>query len=108
LRTDSAPHPVSAKEADCGCAGIFNAPAAIELYAELFDSVGALDRLEAFAALNGPRFYGLAPNDETITLVRSPTHVPDSVPLAGGDEIRPFRAGETVAWRLLETDEQDP
>jgi dihydroorotase len=101
LGTDSAPHKVSAKEAACGCAGIFNAPAAIELYAEVFDQAGALDRLEAFASLNGPRFYGLAPNEEMITLERGPTVVPTAVSLPDGGEIRPFRAGETLAWRIL-------
>jgi dihydroorotase len=101
LGTDSAPHAVKAKESACGCAGIFNAPTAIELYAEVFDQAGALDRLEAFASLNGPRFYGLVPNEEMITLVRGPTVVPAAVPLPDGGEIRPFRAGETLAWRIL-------
>jgi dihydroorotase len=100
LGTDSAPHAVNAKETACGCAGIFNAPTAIELYAEIFDSAGALDRLEAFASLNGPRFYGLPVNAQSITLERSPTIVPDAVALPDGNEIRPFRAGETLAWRI--------
>ena len=99
LGTDSAPHAVSAKEMDCGCAGIFNAPAAIEVYAEIFEAEGALDRLEAFASLNGPRFYGLPVNDETVTLTRSPSTVPASIQF-GSDEIRPFRAGETIGWTL--------
>jgi dihydroorotase len=102
LGTDSAPHAVSAKEAACGCAGIFNAPTAIELYAEIFDNAGALDRLEAFASLNGPRFYGLPPNAETIILERAPTIAPAAVALPGGGEIKPFRAGETIAWRMLD------
>ncbi|MDB5394884.1 MAG: dihydroorotase [Rhodospirillales bacterium] len=101
LGTDSAPHAVAAKETACGCAGIFNAPTAIELYAEVFDSAGALDRLEAFASLNGPRFYGLPVNQQTITLERSPMTVPDAVALPDGGEIRPFRAGETLAWRFV-------
>jgi dihydroorotase len=100
LGTDSAPHAVSAKETACGCAGIFNAPTAIELYAEVFDAAQALDRLEAFASLNGPRFYGLPVNEQSITLERSPTTVPDAAPLPDGGEIRPFRASETLAWRI--------
>jgi dihydroorotase len=100
LGTDSAPHAVSAKETACGCAGIFNAATAIELYAEVFDAAGALDKLEAFASLNGPRFYGLPVNEQRISLERSPTAVPNTVALPDGGEIRPFRAGEQVAWRL--------
>jgi dihydroorotase len=100
LGTDSAPHAVKAKEQACGCAGIFNAPTAIELYAQVFDEAGALNHLEAFASLNGPRFYGLAVNEDTVTLERAPTVVPNEVALPGDDEIRPFRAGETLAWRL--------
>jgi dihydroorotase len=100
LGTDSAPHAVKAKEQACGCAGIFNAPTALELYAQVFDEAGALNRLEAFASLNGPRFYGLPVNEQTVTLERAPTVVPDGVALPGGDEILPFRAGETLAWRL--------
>ena len=101
LGTDSAPHAVSAKETACGCAGIFNAPTAIELYAEVFDAAHALDQLEAFASLNGPRFYGLPANEQRITLERSPTTVPDAATLPDGGEIRPFRAGETLAWRII-------
>ena len=100
LGTDSAPHAVSAKETACGCAGIFNAPTAIELYAEVFDAAHALDQLEAFASLNGPRFYGLPVNERRITLERSPMTVPEAAPLSDGGEIRPFRAGETLAWRI--------
>ena len=101
LGTDSAPHAVSAKETACGCAGIFNAPTAIELYAEVFDTAGALDRLEAFASLNGPRFYGLPVNEQRLTLERSAMTVPDAVALPDGGEIRPFRAGEQLAWRIV-------
>jgi dihydroorotase len=101
LGTDSAPHSVAAKENACGCAGIFNAPTAIELYAEIFDAAGVLDRLEAFASLNGPRFYGLPVNEQTMTLERSAMTVPDSVALPDGGKIRPFRAGETLAWRIV-------
>jgi dihydroorotase len=100
LGTDSAPHAARLKENACGCAGIFNAPTAIELYAQVFDEAGALNRLEAFASINGPRFYGLPVNEQTVTLERAPTVVPNGVPLPGGDEIRPFRAGETLGWRL--------
>lgn len=100
LGTDSAPHPRHTKEASCGCAGIFNAPYAIESYAAVFDEEGALDRLEAFASENGPRFYGLPLNDGTVTLKRGGETVPESFP-ADGDGIVPFHAGETMAWRLM-------
>ncbi|CAA9505528.1 MAG: Dihydroorotase [uncultured Sphingomonadaceae bacterium] len=96
LGTDSAPHARSAKESACGCAGIFNAPVALESYAAVFDEEGALDRLEAFASENGPRFYGLSPNEGTVTLARSDTPVPDRI----GDLV-PFHAGETLGWRVL-------
>lgn len=99
LGTDSAPHPVPAKESDCGCAGIFNAPAALECYAQVFAEEGALDRLEAFASLNGPRFYGLPVNDATVTLSEGASTVPDRVAGADG-EVRPFLAGETLRWRV--------
>ena len=99
LGTDSAPHGVERKESDCGCAGIFNAPFAIEAYAEVFEEEGALDRLEAFASLNGPRFYGLAPNEGRITLVKVPVAVPERI-AAAGTAIVPFRAGETLRWRI--------
>lgn len=98
LGTDSAPHTVAAKECDCGCAGIFTAPAGIELYAEVFDRAGALDRLESFASVNGPRFYRTPVNDDTITLERRDWTVPERV---GG--VAPFRAGETVGWMLIKT-----
>jgi dihydroorotase len=99
LGTDSAPHPVPAKEAACGCAGIFTAPSALELYAEVFEEEGALDRFEAFAALNGPAFYRLPPNADRITLRREPVTVPERVG-DGMDAVVPFRAGETLRWRL--------
>ena len=101
LGTDSAPHAKSAKESGCGCAGIYTAHAGIELYAEAFDAVGAIDRLEAFASFHGPDFYGLARNTETITLARRPWQVPDELPLAAATLV-PMRAGETIAWRLLD------
>jgi dihydroorotase len=99
LGTDSAPHPKHAKESGCGCAGIYTAHAAIELYAEAFDAADALDRLEAFASHNGPDFYGLPRNTGTITLLREPTPVPKALH-AGGHELVPFRAGSTLGWRV--------
>jgi dihydroorotase len=99
LGTDSAPHPRGAKESGCGCAGIFSAHAALELYAEVFEAEGALDRLEAFASHNGADFYGLPRNQGTITLHRRGWEVPEE--LAFGDEtLVPLRAGETVGWIL--------
>ncbi|HEY0835636.1 MAG TPA: dihydroorotase [Azospirillum sp.] len=101
LGTDTAPHAVTAKETACGCAGCFTAASAIELYAEAFEAAGALDRLEAFASLNGPRFYRLAVNEERIVLERTPSKVADVVLLAEGDGVLPFRSGETLNWRFL-------
>lgn len=102
LGTDTAPHAVSAKEAACGCAGIFTAPNAIELYTQVFDEEQALDKLEAFASLNGPAFYGLEPNSESITLQRDAWTVPDSIPVGDGSSVQPFMAGETLNWRLVD------
>jgi dihydroorotase len=102
LGTDSAPHAVDRKEADCGCAGIFNAPFALESYAAVFEEEGALDRLEGFASENGPRFYGLPLNEERIMLERADVEVPLHLP-AAGSRIVPFHAGETLRWRLGET-----
>jgi dihydroorotase len=99
LGTDSAPHAVEHKEAACGCAGIFNAPFALESYAEVFEEEGALDRLEAFASEHGARFYGLPLNEERIALERAAVEVPESLP-AAGSRLVPFRAGETLRWRL--------
>ena len=99
LGTDTAPHAQSAKEADCGCAGIFNAPFALESYAAVFDEEHALDRFEAFASLNGPRFYGLALNEGTITLERGAVVVPETIE-ANGTTLVPFHFGETLGWRL--------
>jgi len=105
LGTDSAPHARSAKEAACGCAGIFNAPTALESYALAFEEEGALDRLEAFASLHGPSFYGLPPNGESITLRRDGQTVPIRLHLndAAGRamELVPFHAGQLLPWRLL-------
>jgi dihydroorotase len=99
LGTDSAPHSRAAKEASCGCAGIFTAHAAIELYAEIFEAAGQLDKLEGFASEHGADFYGLARNSGTITLVKDPWRVPETLDF-GGEPLVPLRAGETVAWRL--------
>ncbi len=101
LGTDSAPHARSAKESACGCAGVFTAPAAIELYAQVFEAAGCLDRLEAFASHHGPDFYGMPRNDDTIMLRRDPWQVPTSYPYLPGEPIVPFLAGETLAWRLV-------
>ena len=99
LGTDSAPHARSAKETACGCAGIYSAHAAIELYAEAFEAAGALDRLEPFASHFGPDFYGLPRNSARITLRREPWEVPSALPF-GEDSLVPLRAGEQIAWRL--------
>jgi dihydroorotase len=100
LGTDSAPHPREAKESDCGCAGIHNAPHALEHYASIFEAEGALHRLEAFASLNGPAFYRLPVNQGRVRLERRPQSVPASIP-AAGTEIIPFRAGETLDWTFI-------
>jgi len=100
LGTDSAPHARRAKEAACGCAGVFSAHAALELYAEAFEAAGALPRLEGFASEFGADFYGLPRNTDCITLARETWTVPASYPF-GGDALVPLRAGESLAWRLL-------
>jgi dihydroorotase len=103
LGTDSAPHAKHAKEAPCGCAGIFSAHAAIELYAEIFDQAGRLERLEAFASERGADFYGRPRNEGTITLRRERWTVPESYEYGPGSErLVPFRAGGTLAWRLVD------
>jgi dihydroorotase len=96
LGTDSAPHTREAKESACGCAGIFNAPFALESYAQVFDEEGALDKFEAFASINGARFYGLPVNEGTITLERAEVAVPDEV-----EGLVPFHAGQTLRWKLV-------
>ena len=100
LGTDSAPHARPTKETACGCAGIYTAHAAIELYATAFEEAGALDKLEGFASVFGARFYGVALNEGTITLVREEWRVPERVPF-GADELVPLRAGETLPWKLV-------
>jgi dihydroorotase len=100
LGTDTAPHAVPTKETACGCAGIFTAPCALELYAEVFEEEAALDRLEAFASLNGPSFYRLPPNDAQVILRREPFQVPERIG-HGDTAVAPFRAGETLRWRLV-------
>ncbi|MEO7934977.1 MAG: dihydroorotase [Dokdonella sp.] len=100
LGTDSAPHSRHAKESGCGCAGIYTAHNAIELYAEAFDSVGRLDRLEAFASHHGPNFYGLPRNSDRIVLERCAQHVPKELPF-GADRIVPLRAGEEIAFSIV-------
>jgi dihydroorotase len=98
LGTDSAPHTLQAKETDCGCAGIFNAPFALEAYAKVFAEEHALDRLEGFASEFGPRFYGLPLNTSKIVLERSSVTVPAALAVKG-IELKPFHAGATLPWR---------
>ncbi len=101
LGTDTAPHPVGAKEMDCGCAGIFSALSALELYAQVFEEEDALDKLEGFASLHGPAFYGLQANESVVTLVKQDWRVPEQLEIPDGQQIRPFQAGETLRWKLL-------
>ncbi len=101
LGTDSAPHPRHAKESPCGCAGIYTAHAALELYAEVFEGAHALDRLEGFASQYGPDFYRLPRNQDRVTLIKEPWQVPPTI-AAGADVLVPLRAGEAVAWRLAD------
>ena len=101
LGTDSAPHPRHAKESACGCAGVFSAPVALPAYAEAFDRLGCLEKLADFAAGFGHRFYDLAPNPGTVTLEEVDTPVPERLAVADDEGgVRPFRAGETLAWRV--------
>lgn len=101
MGTDSAPHARGAKESACGCAGVFNAPVALSVYAAVFEEAGALDKLEAFTSLNGPRFYGLETNRENLILSRNPWQVPDTIG-QGTDMFIPWLAGETLNWQVLE------
>ena len=100
LGTDSAPHARNTKEAACGCAGVYTAHAGIELYAEIFGAHNALDKLEGFAGIFGPNFYGLPRNQDRITLVKEVWNVPQELPFHR-DTLVPFRAGGTVSWRML-------
>ena len=101
LGTDTAPHPVHEKESDCGCAGIFSAPTAMQVYTQVFDEEGALDKLEAFASINGPGFYGLAVNEGTVTLVRDGVEVPERVETAEGEIVMVFRPDAGLNWRIM-------
>jgi dihydroorotase len=102
LGTDSAPHPVAKKLSVNGIPGLFNAPVAIETYARVFEEEGALDKLEAFASLNGPRHYRLPPNEERITLEKSPWTAPEEVKVEGPDEkALVYRGGETIEWKVV-------
>jgi len=100
LGTDSAPHARDTKEAACGCAGMYTAHAAIELYAAAFEEAGALDKLEGFASVFGAQFYGLPPNRDTITLERGEWRIPERLAF-GSEELVPLRAGETLSWKLI-------
>jgi dihydroorotase len=101
LGTDSAPHARMTKEAACGCAGCYTAYAALELYAEVFEQAGALDKLEAFASFHGPDWYGLPRNTGSVTLVKEDWVVPGEYPYISNDSIVPLRAGETLSWKML-------
>ena len=100
LGTDSAPHAIGAKESSCGCAGCYTALHAMELYTQAFADAGALDKLEAFASFNGPAFYGLPRNEDTITLTRESWTLPATVPM-GENELVPLNAGERIDWKML-------
>ncbi len=100
LGTDSAPHLRTLKEASCGCAGIFNAPVALQSYLTVFEEEGALDRFEAFASIHGAQFYGLPLNEGTVKLTRTPSAVPEDLPLPSGGTLHPFLGGAQVAWSL--------
>ena len=101
LGTDSAPHEKHRKESACGCAGCYSAWSALELYAQVFEDLGVLDKLEGFASYHGADFYGLPRNSGKVTLVKQPWQVPQSITLKNGNPIVPFFAGETVNWQLL-------
>jgi len=100
LGTDSAPHAQGAKESSCGCAGIYTAHAAIELYAEAFEQADALENFEAFCSFNGPDFYGLPRNTDKISLSKTDWQVPEQYPLTEIEKLIPFRAGKTIHWKL--------
>jgi dihydroorotase len=100
LGTDSAPHAKHTKETACGCAGCYSAWGALELYTQVFDDLGALEKLEAFASFNGPDFYGLPRNRGQVTLIRETWTMPEEIALPNGDSIVPFFAGQTVNWKI--------
>jgi dihydroorotase len=100
LGTDSAPHEKHRKESACGCAGCYSAWSALELYAQVFDNLNALDKLEGFASLHGADFYGLPRNKGTVTLVKQQWIVPEEIILPNGNPIVPFFAGQTVNWKV--------
>jgi len=100
LGTDSAPHAVENKQSACGCAGVFNAPYALESYAQTFGEEDALDKLEGFASEFGPKFYGLAPNKEKIVLERTDVEVPQTLDILDA-QIVPFHGGETLSWKFV-------
>ncbi len=102
LGTDSAPHEQNQKESACGCAGCYTAPVAIELYAQVFESLDALDKLEGFASHHGADFYGLPRNTDKITLAKKTWTVPEKIPLNGGKILIPFFAGQSLSWQLQE------
>lgn len=102
LGTDSAPHTVDNKETACGCAGVFTAHAAVEFYAEAFDSVNALDKLEDFASTYGAQHYGIEKSTSTITLEKKPWKVPESIYFGDGKQLKPLRAGQEVQWTLVD------
>ena len=101
LGTDSAPHSVSSKESSCGCAGIFNAPCAMETYAQVFEEELRLETLESFSSVNGARFYGLPLNNKTITLRKVDTLIPEKIKI-GNQDYTPFNSGEIVSWSIVE------
>ncbi|MEM7357479.1 MAG: dihydroorotase [Pseudomonadota bacterium] len=103
LGTDSAPHTKDTKETACGCAGCYSAWGALELYTQVFDELGALDKLEGFASLHGPNFYGLPINSGTVTLRRREWTMPEKIDLKNGDTIVPFYAGQTLFWQVEES-----
>ena len=100
LGTNSAPHLRHLKEADCGCAGVFGAPAALSAYLKVFEEEDALDHFETFASLNGPAFYGLSPNEERVTLQKKPAFVCKEVPVQKLGEISPLFGGDQVDWSI--------
>ena len=101
LGTDSAPHLKRNKENCCGCAGCYSAPAALELYAQVFEQLGCLDKLEAFASFNGADFYGIPRNTDTVTLIKQPWQMAEEV-MVDGEPLVPFFAGQTLNWKILE------